>query len=142
MSNQIAQVNIVMFKGADCALCEVVEPIIRQIVNSSKGSATLTLIDTSEEKELTLKYDIHEIPEVLYNDEVVLSAKEASELISGEFGNLMNPDSSSQEFGGGFFEMQSDKGSFSKSDLNFDYSLSSSSVVGDGGGMSQMFSSD
>ena len=92
MSEEISKVNIVLFKGANCAACHVVEPILRQIVASSKGSATLTIVDSDEEKELAQKYNITNIPVVYYNDELILSAKQCSELISGEFNSMQaNP---------------------------------------------------
>lgn len=111
MSEEISKVNIVLFKGTHCAACKVVEPILRQIIASSKGSATLTLIDTDEEQELTQKYNISTIPVVYYNDELVLTAEQASELISGEFntmqaGGQMEFPSGQMEFSGGFFESQ------------------------------------
>ena len=111
MSEEISKVNIVLFKGAHCAACNVVEPILRQIIVSSKGSATLTLIDTDEEQELTQKYNISTIPVVYYNDELVLTAEQASELISGEFGSMQGMQSGVQpgtqmEFSDGSFEPQ------------------------------------
>ena len=105
MSEEIAKVSIVMFKGPHCAACHVVEPILRQIIASSKGSATLTLIDTDEEKELTQKYNISTIPVVYYNDELVLTAEQASELISGEFGSLQSG-GGQMDFPAGVFEPQ------------------------------------
>ena len=100
---EISKVNIVLFKGVNCAACKVVEPILRQIIVSSKGSATLTMIDTEEEKELTSKYGITTIPVVYYNDELVLTAEQTSELISGEFDSLQ---SGSSMMSGGAFELQ------------------------------------
>ena len=115
MSDEISKVNIVLFKGAHCAACHVVEPILRQIIASSKGSATLTLIDTDEEQELTQKYNISTIPVVYYNDELVLTAEQASELISGEFGSMQSNSIQSGgqiDFNGGVFEPQVTEPSF------------------------------
>ena len=99
-----------MFKGKHCAACLVVEPIVRKIVASSGGNASLTFIDTDEEKELGEKYGITTIPVVLYNDKKVLTAEAASSLISSEMGSLMGETSSNQfgatsDVGGGFFQM-------------------------------------
>ena len=122
MSDEISKVNIVLFKGTHCAACHVVEPILRQIIASSKGSATLTLIDTDEEKELTQKYNINTIPVVYYNDELVLTAEQASELISGEFGAMQSGPKSPAV--GEMMELQdmnvSGSTSSSFSSLNFD----------------------
>ncbi len=111
MSEEISKVNIVLFKGTHCAACKVVEPILRQIIASSRGSATLTLIDTDEEQELTQKYNISTIPVVYYNDELVLTAEQASELISGEFntmtsGGQMQFSGGPMDLSGGVFEPQ------------------------------------
>jgi predicted hydrocarbon binding protein len=133
-----------MFKGKHCASCHVVEPIIRKIVTSSGGSASLTFIDSDEEKELTEKYNITTIPVVLYNDKKVLTAEQAGSLISSEMGSLMgegggagDPFGGLSEVGGGVFEMQGTTTDPMQSDpasasLNFDQQMGGSNIFSSG----------
>lgn len=107
MSEEVAKVNVIFFKGPHCAACHIVAPIISSIVESSRGSATLTVVDTEEEKELTEKYGISTIPVVLYNEKVVLSAEAAGELIQGEISGMMGGDMGGM---GGSFDMQPSDG--------------------------------
>ena len=81
MESVLKKVNIMMFKKIPCDPCEKVEPILRQIIKSSRDSATLTLIDSDEEKDLAIKFNIGNVPVVYFNDKMVLTGQQASELI-------------------------------------------------------------
>lgn len=83
MTEEISKVNILLFKNEHCFACEKVEPILRQIIASSRGSASLTIIDTDKEVDLARKFNVSLIPVVYYNDEIVLNANQAGELING-----------------------------------------------------------
>ncbi len=91
MTESISKVTIILFENAVCPPCKTVEPILRQIVTSSTGSASLTIIDIDKEKDLANKYNINGIPAVYFNDKLVLSAHQAVMLMSGSGSVDENP---------------------------------------------------
>jgi predicted hydrocarbon binding protein len=82
MSSNGTTVNIILFKGPHCATCKPVERHLKRIVETSKGGATMTTIDTEEHSHISIKYGVHGVPHVLYNDEVILTAQQASGMLS------------------------------------------------------------
>jgi predicted hydrocarbon binding protein/glutaredoxin len=83
-------ISILFFKGPNCAPCKVVERHLDSIVKSS-AAVKLTVINTEEETELVDRYSVTNVPEVYYNENKVMSAQTASELlaIGGLEQNLM-----------------------------------------------------
>jgi len=75
-------VNIIIFKGPKCATCKPVERHLKRIVETSQGGATMMTIDTSENPAISTKYGVRNVPHVLYNDEVVLTAQQAASMFS------------------------------------------------------------
>ncbi len=82
MSTDTTTVNIILFKGPHCATCKPVERHLKRIVETSQGSATMTVIDTDEHSNIASKYGVYQVPHVLYNDEVTLTAQQASGMLS------------------------------------------------------------
>lgn len=75
-------VKIILFKGPHCATCIPVARHLKRIVDTSQGGATLTTIDTEENREIASKYGVFNVPHVLYNDEAILSATQAASMFS------------------------------------------------------------
>ena len=65
MSDDISKVNIMMFKKTPCEPCTKVEPILKQIIKSSRDSASLTLIDSDKEKDDSFFVIASELPLLL-----------------------------------------------------------------------------
>ncbi|MFX0171179.1 MAG: V4R domain-containing protein [Candidatus Hodarchaeota archaeon] len=82
MSSNGTTVNIILFKGPHCATCKPVERHLKRIVETSKGGATMKTIDTEEHSDIAIKYGVHGVPHVLYNDEIILTAQQASGMLS------------------------------------------------------------
>ena len=81
-------ISIILFKGPKCASCKPVEKHLKRIVETSQGGASLKTIDTEEHSEIASKrYHVYQVPHVLYNDEVILSATQAAGMFSS-FGGL------------------------------------------------------
>lgn len=75
-------IKIILFKGPHCATCKPVARHLKRIVETSQGGANLTTIDTDENREIALKYGVYNVPHVLFNDEVILTAKQAASMFS------------------------------------------------------------
>ncbi|MFX0016517.1 MAG: V4R domain-containing protein [Promethearchaeota archaeon] len=76
------QIKIILFKGPHCAACHPVLRHLKRIVDTSQGGAALTIIDTDENREIATKYGVFNVPHVLYNDEVILTATQAASMFS------------------------------------------------------------
>jgi predicted hydrocarbon binding protein len=90
MSSNGTTVSIILFKGPHCATCKPVERHLKRIVETSQGGATITTIDTEEHSQIASKYGVYGVPHVLYNDEIILTAQQAS----GMFSNISVGDTS------------------------------------------------
>lgn len=75
-------VNIILFKGIECAPCKPVERHLKRIVETSQGGARLTTIVTDEHPDIASKYGVFNVPHVLYNNEVCLTAQQAASMFS------------------------------------------------------------
>ena len=76
-------ISIILFKGPKCASCKPVEKHLKRIVETSQGGASLKTIDTEEHAEIASKrYHVYQVPHVLYNDEVILTATQAAGMFS------------------------------------------------------------
>ncbi len=75
-------VNIILFKGIECAPCKPVERHLKRIVETSQGGARLTTIVTDDHPEIASKYGVRNVPHVLYNNEVCLTATQAAGMFS------------------------------------------------------------
>lgn len=83
MSEDQQPVSILFFKGPHCAPCKVVEKHLMNIVKSSgAGTVKFTSIDTDQETELVDLYSVTNVPEVYFNETKVLTAYQASEMLS------------------------------------------------------------
>ncbi|MHA1940907.1 MAG: V4R domain-containing protein [Candidatus Hodarchaeales archaeon] len=90
-------ISIILFKGPKCAICKPVERHLKRIVETSQGGASLKTIDTDEHADIALKrYYVSQVPHVLYNDEVILTATQAASMFStfggGEDSSLFSAD--------------------------------------------------
>jgi predicted hydrocarbon binding protein len=89
-------VNIILFKGNECAPCKPVERHLKRIVETSQGGARLTTIVTDEHPEISSKYGVFNVPHVLYNNEVCLTAQQAASMFSSfgvEESSMFSPSS-------------------------------------------------
>ncbi len=76
-------ISIILFKGPKCAVCKPVEKHIKRIVDTSQGGATLKIIDTDDHADIASKrYHVYQVPHVLFNDEVILTATQAASMFS------------------------------------------------------------
>ncbi len=75
-------IKIILFKGPHCATCKPVAKHLKRIVETSQGGATMTTIDTDENRDIALKYGVYNVPHVLFNDEVILTATQAASMFS------------------------------------------------------------
>ncbi|MHA2306790.1 MAG: thioredoxin family protein [Candidatus Hodarchaeales archaeon] len=89
-------VNIIFFKGIECAPCKPVERHLKRIVETSQGGANLTTIVTDDHPEISSKYGVYNVPHVLYNNEVCLTATQAASMFSSfemEESSMFSPSS-------------------------------------------------
>lgn len=80
--NMTEPIKIILFKGPHCAACKPVARHLKRIVETSQGGASITTIDTDENREIAGKYGVRNVPHVLYNDEVILTATQAASMFS------------------------------------------------------------
>ncbi|MHA1206496.1 MAG: thioredoxin family protein, partial [Candidatus Hodarchaeales archaeon] len=75
-------ISIILFKGPKCAVCKPVEKHLKRIVETSQGGATLRIIDTATHPEISNTYNVYQVPHILYNDDVILTATQAASMFS------------------------------------------------------------
>ncbi|MFW9856331.1 MAG: V4R domain-containing protein [Candidatus Thorarchaeota archaeon] len=86
VDSQDDAIQILYFKGEHCAPCKPVEKHLKRIVETSQGKALMTTIDTDEHAEIASRYGVKQVPHVLFNEEIVLTAGQASGMVGfGEF---------------------------------------------------------
>ncbi len=91
-------IKIILFKGPHCAACKPVARHLKRIVDTSQGGASITTIDTDDNPEIAGKYGVRNVPHVLYNDEVILTATQAASMFSSfttettDSTNIFSPD--------------------------------------------------
>ncbi|MFX1285659.1 MAG: V4R domain-containing protein [Promethearchaeota archaeon] len=91
-------IKIILFKGPHCAACKPVARHLKRIEDTSQGGASLTIIDTDENRDIASKYGVRNVPHVLYDDEVILSATQAASMFSSfttettDATNMFSPD--------------------------------------------------
>lgn len=79
-------IQILYFKGKHCAPCKPVGKHLKRIVETSQGKALMTTIDTDEHSVMADRFGVKQVPHVLFNEEVVLTAGQASGMVGfGEF---------------------------------------------------------
>lgn len=84
MSQNYSNVTIVMFTEEGCFNCKIVGPLLRILIGFSKVNASLIIIDVNEEAALGAKHKIQELPVVMYNNRIALSAKIIAALIPSD----------------------------------------------------------
>ena len=75
-------ISIILFKGPKCAVCKPVEKHLKRIVETSQGGATLRIIDTDTHPEISNTYNVYQVPHILYNADVILTATQAASMFS------------------------------------------------------------
>ena len=91
-------IKIILFKGPHCAACKPVARHLKRIVETSQGGASLTTIDTDENRDIANKYGVRNVPHVLFDDEVILTATQAASMFSSftaestDSTNMFSPD--------------------------------------------------
>lgn len=75
-------VSIVLFMGKDCAPCKIVKKHLDKIIQTAGEAVNFLMIDTEKHPALRDKYGIVNVPEVLIDNKTVLTASEASGLLS------------------------------------------------------------
>jgi len=75
-------ISIILFKGPKCAICKPVEKHLKRIVETSQGGATLKTIDTAAHPDISSTYNVYQVPHILYNDDVILTATQAASMFS------------------------------------------------------------
>ena len=91
MSEEISKVSIFLFKNTHCDPCRKVEPILHKLIDTSKGFASLTIIDTDNDVELAKKLGVKDLPVVYYNDQLILTGNQAVSLLTGTETQVENP---------------------------------------------------
>ncbi|MHA2272639.1 MAG: V4R domain-containing protein [Candidatus Hodarchaeales archaeon] len=81
-------VSIVLFMGDDCAPCKVVKKHLDRIMQTAgkAGNVSFLMVDTEKHTSLRDKFGIVNVPEVMIDNKTVLTASEASGLLSSASG--------------------------------------------------------
>ena len=77
------ELSVYLFKSPDCVPCEFILKSLRKIVESSALKAKIQVIDTHVNQELAERFNVRNVPHVLVAGAVILTAQQASGIISG-----------------------------------------------------------
>ena len=91
------ELSVYLFKSPDCVPCEFILKSLRKIVESSALKAKIQVIDTHVNQELAERFNVRNVPHVLVAGAVILTAQQASGIISGSV-NSFQQEPSTQEF--------------------------------------------
>lgn len=72
-TSESSPIRLIMFTSKDCVYCPPVESIVREVIGSGMQDLVhVSTIDVEGDKETTSQYNIHALPTLVINDEIVL----------------------------------------------------------------------